>query len=63
METSEGEIPVEIKDSGDPPTNNEGRYICSRACVDGSQCLMIVPVPYLACYQHSQDESMVAVEN
>lgn len=59
METSTGAIPAEIRTSDDPPTNEEGKYVCSRACVDGSRCLAIVPLPYWACYQHSTDEPVI----
>ena len=62
METSQEKTPAKGSVSSDPPTNEEGQYICSRACTDGSPCLAIVPLPYFACYQHARNEPMIDAE-
>jgi hypothetical protein len=60
--TSEEELLAEIDTSGDPPTNDEGQFLCSRECADGSQCLATVPLPYLACHQHRQTDPVIDSE-
>ena len=41
------------------PTNDDGEYVCARACKDGSPCLASVPLPGLSCYQHERDDRIV----
>lgn len=39
---------------GEPPTNEDGVFICARGCVDGTPCMAPVSLPHLACYQHDR---------
>ena len=43
----------------DPPTNDEGQFVCGRPCTDGSRCLAHVSFGYMTCYQHDRSRPIV----
>lgn len=43
----------------DPPTNDDGQFICGRPCTNGSRCMAHVSFGYLTCYQHDRSQSIV----
>lgn len=46
---------------GDPPVNDQGEFICARACCDGSRCEARVSLAYMACYQHDRSAPIVRI--
>ena len=46
--------------SHEPPTNDEGIYVCGRACVDESVCMARVSVPFWPCPIHDIDDPFVS---
>jgi hypothetical protein len=47
------------EEGADPPTNLQGKWICARACVNGSRCLQRVTTPNAACVVHEEDSPVV----
>lgn len=43
----------------DPPTNENGQYVCGRPCTDGSRCMVHVSFGYMTCYQHDRSQPIV----
>lgn len=43
----------------DPPTNENGQYVCGRPCTDGSRCMAHVSFGYMTCYQHDRSQPIV----
>lgn len=43
----------------EPPTNEDGQYVCGRPCKDGSPCMAHVPFGHMTCYQHERSEPIV----
>lgn len=57
---SHGELPDSLDhDDSNPPTNDEGEFVCGRECVDGTRCLTPVWLPYIACWNHNRDDPIV----
>ncbi len=48
--------------NGDPPVNRKGEYVCGRACIDGSRCLVAIPFPNMACWQHDRTDPIIEAD-
>jgi hypothetical protein len=47
----------------DPPTNEDGQYVCGRPCTDGSRCMAHVSFGHLTCYQHDRSQPIVRADD
>lgn len=43
----------------EPPTNENGQYVCGRPCKDGSRCMAHVMFGHMTCYQHDRSQPIV----
>ena len=43
-------------DEREPPTDDDGEFVCGRECTNGTPCLRRVPIEYLACSLHDQTD-------
>lgn len=60
---SEGELrPQPTAGADDPPTNDDGEYVCGRRCANGTRCLITVSLPFISCHQHDQSKPVVTDE-
>ena len=45
-------------DERESPTDDHGELICGRECKSGTRCLRRVPIEYLACGLHDQNDPL-----
>jgi hypothetical protein len=53
---------IDVEEASDPPTNEDGQYVCARPCTDGGRCMAHVPFGYLTCYQHDRSQPIVRTD-
>jgi hypothetical protein len=46
-------------DPADPPSDDDGEWICGRACRDGTPCRRSVALPGMACHEHEGQSPLV----
>jgi hypothetical protein len=44
-----------VGDAVEAPADEDGEWICGRACRDGTPCRRSVPLPGMACHEHEGD--------
>lgn len=46
-------------DQKEPPTDDEGEFVCGRRCKDGTRCVIRVPVGYTTCQHHEISDPII----
>lgn len=57
-----GELRPQPTAVDEPPTNEDGEYVCSRRCANGTRCMITVSLPSISCHQHDQSKPIVTEE-